>query len=106
MIIIKSRRDFVDIQNNYDKKYHSDILLILIKKNVFTRFGYIVSKKVDKRAVVRNKIKRILREIFRMAIKDNIVLNNDYEIIAKKDIVNKSFWEIKDVIYNLLKGQK
>ena len=106
MIIIKKRREFIDIQNNYDKKYHSDILLILIKKNISTRFGYIVSKKVDKKAVVRNKIKRIFREISRMAIKDNIVLNNDYEIIAKKDIVNKSFWEIKDTIYSLLKEEK
>lgn len=106
MIIIKKRREFIDIQNNYDKKYHSDILLILIKKNISTRFGYIVSKKVDKKAVVRNKIKRIFREISRMAIKDNIVLNNDYEIIAKKDIINKSFWEIKDTIYSLLKEEK
>ena len=106
MITIKTRRDFVNIQNNYDIKFSNDILLILIKKNISTRFGYIVSKKVDKRAVVRNKIKRIFREISRMAIKDNIVLDNDYEIIAKKSIVNKTFWEIKDIIYSLLKEQK
>ncbi len=40
------------------------------KKNVFpeSRFGFIVSKKISKKAVVRNKIKRKMRE----AIKNNL----------------------------------
>ncbi len=36
-----------------------------------TKFGFIVSKKVHKRAVVRNKIKRHLREAVKLYIKEN-----------------------------------
>ena len=41
--------------------------LILIQKtsNQRSRLGLIISKKVDKRAVQRNRIKRIIRESFR-----------------------------------------
>lgn len=36
-----------------------------------TKFGFVVSKKYHKRAVKRNRIKRLLRECVRMAIKEN-----------------------------------
>ncbi len=36
-----------------------------VEQRKATRFGFIISKKVDKRAVMRNKIKRQLREIIR-----------------------------------------
>lgn len=37
---------------------------VLFKENQlsFNRFGFIVSKKIDKRAVGRNRLKRVLRE--------------------------------------------
>ncbi|HQB84954.1 MAG TPA: ribonuclease P protein component [Candidatus Pacearchaeota archaeon] len=35
-----------------------------------TRFGFIVSKKISKRAVVRNRVKRIFREQTRLILKD------------------------------------
>ena len=106
--IIKKRRDFVFIQHNYDKKVQGKSVLLLIKENKKNtiRCGYIVTKKIDKRAVVRNKIKRILREIMRSAFKDKILTNNyDYELIAKIGCLNVSFHEIKDEIYNLLRIQ-
>ena len=105
--IIKNRRDFVFIQHNYDKKLQNKNILLLIKKNnkEIIRCGYIVTKKVDKRAVARNRIKRILREIMRSAFKDGILKNNfDYELIAKIDCLKSSFHEIKDEIYNLLRA--
>lgn len=36
-----------------------------------TKFGFVVSKKYHKRAVKRNRIKRLLRECVRLAIKQN-----------------------------------
>lgn len=43
----------------------NSLFLTKIAKNnlLHNRFGFVVSKKVDKRAVVRNRIKRILRSI-------------------------------------------
>jgi len=35
-----------------------------------TRFGFVVSKKIHKRAVKRNRIKRLLRENIRLSIKN------------------------------------
>ena len=106
--IIKSRRDFVFIQHNYDKKLQNKSILLLIKENNknITRCGYVVTKKIDKRAVIRNKIKRVLREIMRSAFKDKILKNNcDYELIAKIGCLNTSFYEMKNEIYNLLRVQ-
>lgn len=38
-----------------------------------TRFGFVVSKKYHKRAVKRNRIKRLMRECIRLAIKENSI---------------------------------
>ena len=47
-------------------------------KNCPTRVGFVVSKKIHKRAVIRNKIKRVLREILRLMFKNNQtdIINN------------------------------
>ncbi len=36
-----------------------------------TKFGFVVSKKYHKRSVKRNRIKRLMRECVRLAIKEN-----------------------------------
>jgi ribonuclease P protein component len=58
---------------DFDKVFKKSVkvsnahFLILIQKtsNPKSRLGLIISKKVDKRAVHRNRIKRIIRESFR-----------------------------------------
>lgn len=65
------------------------------------RVGCIVSNKISKRAVVRNKIKRWLREAARMVIiKDSNLKeqNADVILIAKETIVNAS---LNDVVQTL-----
>lgn len=36
-----------------------------------TKYAFVVSKKVDKRAVVRNRIKRYMREVIKKILKEN-----------------------------------
>lgn len=43
-----------------------------------TRFGFIISTKISKKAVVRNKIKRIMAEVIR---KNIINLKNGYDVL-------------------------
>ena len=43
-------------------------LLILEKQEDGPKFGFIVSKKIDKRAVVRNRIRRLLAEACRQIL--------------------------------------
>lgn len=61
------------------------------------RFAFIVSRKISKKAVLRNKIKRRLREVIKKNI-PNLPQGFDFLIIAKPIIVNKNFREIeKDI---------
>lgn len=69
------------------------------------RFCFVVSKKVSKRAVQRNKVKRRLREavkIFLPQIKEKV----DVAVFAKPEILPKEFSQIKDEIQKLLAKQK
>ncbi|XPS82086.1 RnpA: ribonuclease P [Desulfosarcina variabilis str. Montpellier] len=55
------------ILSKYGTRYYSDYFIIISRKNQFSssRLGITVSKKVGK-AVIRNRIKRIIREYFRL----------------------------------------
>lgn len=53
------------------------------------RFGFVVSKKIDKRAVVRNKTKRILRTFVQERL-DKIKSGYDFLFIAKSSVENNS----------------
>lgn len=59
-----------DFQSVFDNatKINQRHLLLLFKKNLLShgRLGIIVSKRVSKKAVTRNRIKRTIRESFRL----------------------------------------
>ncbi len=87
------------------KGYRKDFLFLKTNKNDldFTRFGFIVSKKISNKAVARNKIKRQLREIVRKKIPE-IKKGIDVIVIAMSGIEIQSFQEIEktiDEIFNI-----
>ncbi len=92
MNILKKNTDFTRIINN-NKPYKSSNFIIYIEKNTndVYHFGLSVGKKIGK-AVVRNKIKRQIK---------NIIDQKDYKnnfnciIIVKRGILNLSFFEMK-----------
>jgi ribonuclease P protein component len=62
-----------------------------------TRFAFIVSKKIDKRAVVRNKTKRILRSAVEQLI-EKLNGGKNFVIVAKKALETKQREEaLKDL---------
>lgn len=67
-----------------------------------TKFGFVVSKKIHKRAVVRNKLKRRLREVIFNYIKINNPNYVSLIISAKVDANNLTYIEIKNRINVLL----
>ena len=77
--------------------------------DITTKFGFVVSKKIHKRAVVRNRIKRLMRESVRLYIKNNKNLNiNKYisiVFVAKKDAIEKDFVTIDNSISKLFQNK-
>lgn len=68
----------------------------------FSRFGFVVSKKIDKRASFRNRIKRQLRFCVEKNL-DQIREGIDMLFIAKKEIAGANTKEIYDCMEDTLK---
>ena len=68
---LKLKKDFERIFKQ-GKGYKQNFLFLKVLENGLkeTRFGFIVSKKISKKAVIRNKLKRRLREVIRDKLKE------------------------------------
>lgn len=79
------------------RKYSLEDLLI----------GFVVSTKIDKRAVVRNRLKRQMREVVRLMLKDNKLKVGYFMLfIAKKEMIGREYGEIENNIRQLCKIAK
>lgn len=80
---------------------------ILKKEDTPTKVGFVVSKKVHKRAVKRNRLKRLLRESYRLHLKNkNLGESQKYLsliFLGTENALNKSFIEIYNSVEKLLK---
>jgi len=86
------------------KRFHTDhfIVVLLKKEKGPTRLGLTVSKKVGG-AVQRNRVKRLLREFFRLNY-CKFDSHVDISIIAKKGANNISFDRVCEELKKLLTG--
>ncbi|GAB6099668.1 ribonuclease P protein component [Halanaerocella petrolearia] len=72
---------------------HSLVLYHLENNEPKRRVGYSVSKKIGK-AVTRNRVKRLFREVYRHN-KDKLATGLDIVLIARKPIVNATYHQIE-----------
>ena len=90
------------------KTLHKDGITVFIgkeKSNEFpTRIGFVVSKKIHKRAVKRNRIKRLMRESYRLLIKEGAVPDKYLSLIfvASSKLLNMNFNEVDTAIRKLV----
>lgn len=72
----------------------------------FTRFGVVVSKKVERSAVGRNRIRRRVYEALRVNF-DLIPKKRDYLfVVYSKEVMNMEFSELEKVLGSLIEESK
>ncbi|MEW6425401.1 MAG: ribonuclease P protein component [Bacillota bacterium] len=99
--IVKKNRDFRRTFTKGASAADRSIVLYMYNKwDREKRFGFSVSKKVGK-AVVRNRVKRLLREACRLN-QDAFPNGKDYIIVARKEVVTEDFHTITKKILKLL----
>lgn len=81
--------------------------LVFVKNTrKFTRVAVVVSKKVEKSAVGRNKIRRRIYEALRLNF-DNIPKEQDYIfVVYSRDVMNMPFWELEKLLGELVTEAK
>lgn len=95
-------KDFARVALSGQKAYGPELNLKWIKNNQScSRWGIIVSLKVDKKAVVRNKIKRRLRAILRENI-DSLVSGLDVMIVTKDQIKKLDYLQLQNIFLKIL----
>ncbi len=95
---IKKEQDFRSVFKRA-KSFKTNLFILKIAKNGLdeSRFGFVVSQKVSKKATVRNKVKRRLSDAVRVELK-KIKKGFDFVLIALPGIEKSEFSEIKKAI--------
>lgn len=107
---LKKHSAFIATYKLNDVVYDKNICIYFGKKKSSPEFSvkiaFVVSKKIHKRAVIRNRIKRLMREQIRLILKnDEFDFINEYMsviFVAKKHSVGRSFPEMGLSLSSLL----
>ena len=78
------------------KSYHCPLFKLSVAQRKIagpSRFGFVISTKIDKRATVRNRIKRLLRQAVRERL-EKIPDGFDLVFVVRPKIVGKSYEEV------------
>lgn len=103
---LRKKSDFDNVFKR-GKPFKSGSLLVKIIKNnlEISRFGFIVSKKVSKKAVERNKIKRWLSGVT-MGVQKDIKQGFDIVFFVLPEAKDKNYLEIKNSVIDIFKKTK
>jgi len=87
--------------------FHSKGISAKVGRNKFglVRLGFVISTKVHKRAVRRNKIRRRLRSIFGKRL-EQLKPGLDIAILTRKDVLDMTFKELEKSADHLIEKAK
>lgn len=98
---LRRKSDFLTLRQRGNSRAHPLLVLRAVPNTLaYTRFGFVVSKRVSVKAVDRNRIRRRLKEIIRLA---PIRQGWDQLLIARKPIVEADFQAIRGAVLDLEK---
>ncbi|NLX62251.1 MAG: ribonuclease P protein component [Tissierellia bacterium] len=99
---LRSNQDFKKVYRNGKYYWNRNLVLYLSKNDLgHTRVGITVTKKIGK-SVVRNKVKRRIREIIRKNF-HNIKEEYDIILVPKKNVVDIDFKTLESAVIHILK---
>ncbi|MBU5437972.1 ribonuclease P protein component [Tissierella sp. MSJ-40] len=99
---LRNNMEFKKVYNGR-KNYWNRNLILYIRRNGLdnSRVGYSITKKIGN-SVVRNKVRRRMKEIYRLNF-HNIKEGYDLIFIPKKNVVDISYKELESAMLHLLK---
>ena len=99
---IRSKKEFFEVKNKGRVSYSPLFGWLFNKENDdLKKFGFIVSKKISKKAVDRNRIRRILSEIVRKNL-DKFEKGTRLVFLTKQEILGKKMIEVEKEINKFL----
>jgi len=103
--IVKHNQDFEKIMANGSVKKNNSFVIYSLKNELsYDKYGISVSKKIGN-AVTRNKFKRKMRSIIDN-YKKNYLNGSDYIIILRRSATEKTFQELENDFFDLMKSIK
>ncbi len=96
---LRRQRDF-DRLFESGKRYYDKLLVTVVRlrpESDQARVAFIVGKRVDKRAVVRNRVKRRLREAWRREV-PQFSVGADIAFVASPASAEASYWDLAEVM--------
>ena len=101
MYRLRSNMEFKKVYK-YGKNYWNRNLILYVMKNDlgYTRVGYSITKKIGN-SVVRNRIRRQMKEIYRLKF-DLIENNYDLIFIPKKNVVEISYDKLESAMVHIM----
>ena len=103
---LRNKKDFDRISTR-GRQVSGNFLILKFQSNELNlaRIGFVVSKKVSKKAVLRNKVKRRLRE----AVKRELVsLKPGFDLVffTRREIKDREFSDIQQAVKQLFEKAK
>ena len=102
---INSENDFKRILRSGKRIVRNEFKIFILKNGFgYSRFAVVAGIKIGN-SVKRNRIKRVIREVFR---RNKTAIGNGFDIIIipKKNLNNITYFNLKEKILNAIKGIK
>ena len=99
-------KEFDNVFKNGKSSYDQALgVKVIANKLNDSRFGILVSTKISKKAVERNRLKRQIREVIRLSLNE-IKSGYDFIIITLPSVLGKTSQEIEESLKNHFKKFK